>query len=853
MDFDFTQLSGSSQAQSPIDPIELFQNLPNLDGTHNDLWLGQGTALRDWHQDREQSDILVSLNTGAGKTVVGLIIAQSLINEGLKKVLYVCSTINLVEQTEEEAKRIGIDCTTRIYGGYSNNLFKTGKAFCITTYHALFSGINAFQSQNFPEAIIFDDAHVAESMLRQAFTLRIESRKKPQLFSSVAENFRAHFKEINIEERFRNAIDPDSSIYATALVAPNGLRDYKQQLLNIFRQYKVNEDDDLKFSYAWLADHIDACVAIFSSGVFELSPPFLPSLALDIFQLSRRRIYLSATLQSQTAFIRAFGRSPSKIIAPSNDAGNGERLIIFGESDKCNYDDSFVERVKGTWKVLISVPSNKQAQLWSNVAEILDRDNISLKLKEFKSSEAGAIVLVSRVDGIDLPHNACRVMIVNGLPFATSLLERYQWEYLHMGKLHATRVANRIAQLFGRINRGRNDYGVFLIEGKDIYDWLDNESNLVLLPPLLRKQISVGRRVQKHFNVSDHDTTIALMNKVFDRDGENTWISFYRTQVNQSDLDKDQISRHNNAEPAMVEATRGEAMYASEMWRHNPDLARGYLERTVENTTKFDPTMGGWHALWIGAALEQEGDIIGARRQYEAATRRLGVNMALPRLERNRASDRGIEFNAFGQFLRSNFDYDNDRNFNNARSDLFQQISLITNQVVEDPIKAANDAEEAVRLLGEMLGFCTSRPDGTNRRGPDVLWCDEKQTRQLGFELKTNKRSPAFYSKTKDIGQGYNHIGWMKNNYPTHVIIGLVFVGPSGKVDASADPSNNMSLCIPSKFIQIRDELFAIIDDLKNFNPLEREIEIMRVTQEAKWDIEEVFKRLATTPMPNLK
>lgn len=126
---DFSRLGSAKKAKASIDPIKIFEALPSLSGTPNDLWRGQDKALSDWHAVRAKSDVLISLNTGAGKTIVGLLIAQSLVNEELDNVIYVCSTIDLVRQTAAEAKRIGIDHTLRIKKAYSNDLFETGKAF----------------------------------------------------------------------------------------------------------------------------------------------------------------------------------------------------------------------------------------------------------------------------------------------------------------------------------------------------------------------------------------------------------------------------------------------------------------------------------------------------------------------------------------------------------------------------------------------------------------------------------------------------------------------------------------------------------------------------------------------------
>ena len=81
MTFDFSKLNPQPQTQRLIDPIALFQRLRVTDSSINDLWLAQGDALRGWNDKRTETDISISLNTGAGKTLVGLLIGQSLVNE----------------------------------------------------------------------------------------------------------------------------------------------------------------------------------------------------------------------------------------------------------------------------------------------------------------------------------------------------------------------------------------------------------------------------------------------------------------------------------------------------------------------------------------------------------------------------------------------------------------------------------------------------------------------------------------------------------------------------------------------------------------------------------------------------
>ena len=94
--------------------------------------------------------LAILLNTGAGKSIVGVLIAQSLVNEQIGPVVFACSTIDLVSQTARECDRLGIAYTKRVEGGFTNDLFEPGKAFCITTYQALFASITTFTGEKKP-------------------------------------------------------------------------------------------------------------------------------------------------------------------------------------------------------------------------------------------------------------------------------------------------------------------------------------------------------------------------------------------------------------------------------------------------------------------------------------------------------------------------------------------------------------------------------------------------------------------------------------------------------------------------------------------------------------------------------
>lgn len=829
---DFGSLGTSSHRKAPIDPIKLFESLPSLENTPNDLWRGQAEALSNWHTIRKNMDVLVSLNTGAGKTIVGLLMAQSLVNEGVENVIYVCSTIDLVKQTALEAQRIGIPCTTRVKKQFSNDLFETDKSFCITTYHALFNGHSVLRRKYFPGAVIFDDAHVAENILRDAFTIRIPSANNEELFNELAKLFEPHFTELGVAARFKASLSYGEQ--ATSFAAPRGVQQRAAQIYALFEKYNLRQDNQLTYAYEHIKDHIETCAVVFTRGVFEISPPFLPSLALDVFEQHVRRIYLSATLQSKTEFIRAFGRLPSKIVEPSNDAGNGERLIIDGRYVKDGFSKEYVRLVSEHKKIVIAVPTYLEAEKWSYIAAPPSTEHFSEMLDEFRKAATGAFVLVSRVDGIDLPHDTCRLMLMDGLPTGTSLIERYQWEFLRMNNVHAARVANRLAQLFGRINRGRNDYGIFLIEGTDLGVWLAKDRNVSLLPPLLQKQIMLGRSVQSGLNVDNTEAVSMAMDAVLNRD--KGWLDYYEREVKLGELDRDQIERAEIAEPVLLEATLAEAQYAALMWNRDYTGARRALELKIDKVASTDTPLGGWHSVWVGAAYDLEQDQGSANRYYCLARSRIGDAISLPRANYQTLQNSSYDLNSFALSLKSYLGYTSGGKCEEEITALKSELSMIDRGTPKQ-------AESAVRKLGELLGFRSTRPDNDEGTGPDVLWYCEESNTVVGFELKTNKKSPANYQK-KDIAQGHDHISWIEHNYSGSYRLGLLYVGPDGRADSKANPSQNMGLCTVETIVNLRDQVLAVMDDIMRSTPLERADTIEKVSILDEWKMKNLVRQL---------
>lgn len=103
-----------------VNPKEIFKSL-TLRGTIQNIWEPQAEALGTWFdKHREDSDVVIQMSTGGGKTLVGLLIAQSIVNETKGKVVYVCPTNQLVEQVASKAAECGITVATYMRGQWTN-------------------------------------------------------------------------------------------------------------------------------------------------------------------------------------------------------------------------------------------------------------------------------------------------------------------------------------------------------------------------------------------------------------------------------------------------------------------------------------------------------------------------------------------------------------------------------------------------------------------------------------------------------------------------------------------------------------------------------------------------------------
>ena len=105
MTLDWSRI-GTGAREPLLRPRDIYAALPNRPWPY--LRQEQGEVLEKWFARKDDHDVVIKQNTGGGKTVAGLLIAQSTLNEDVGKAVYLAPDTYLVTRVQEEAWRLGL-------------------------------------------------------------------------------------------------------------------------------------------------------------------------------------------------------------------------------------------------------------------------------------------------------------------------------------------------------------------------------------------------------------------------------------------------------------------------------------------------------------------------------------------------------------------------------------------------------------------------------------------------------------------------------------------------------------------------------------------------------------------------
>lgn len=764
---DFKKLRQSKNQPNVIEPLEIFRRLPKPSGI-NDLYISQAEVLKQWFDRRnDEQDLVIKLHTGGGKTLVGLLIAQSILNEHHEPVIYLAPTVQLVKQISQKAIEYNISAVEYEKNKDFSDDFLSGKSILICTYSALFNGLSKFGISGSAKehikaaAIILDDAHVSFSIVRDSFTLKVErTSKTEEIYTELVNVFRNDFDKLGKIGTLDDIISGTEN--ATTLEVPYwSWKEKCNQVRNLLKK----DQDNYKFVWSFIRDNFEYCHCLISTESFVITPIFPLVDMIPVFQSCPRRIFMSATISDDSSIVKTFNADSNSVAKPitSNSlAGVSERMILVPELMPFDIDDlrSMLKKM-ATWAAkerkvgtVILVSSGVKADPWHNTAKFADStEMVATCVKQLQDKEScGPFIFANRYDGIDLPDSSCRLLILDGLPRGSSEYDRYRINIFGDGDELMATAAQKIEQGMGRGARGAGDYCVVVLTGKDLTAWFARSSNLKFLTQSTRAQFEMGMEISK--SIADRKDLTETIIRCFDRDRD--WTEYHAetladlTEINQ----EDSIS----LKQAHVE-------------RKAFSLIRsGYFENAINKLTEFceKPKNSKNEALdkkSIGWVYQ-----IAARSAYYWGNKELSQKLQEHAFSKNsnllrpQIAPPYIKITIPG--IQAKNIIDKIDNFSHRRGYLSHFDLTVSNLA---PEVSSNQFEQALADLGSILGFHVQRPDQKYSVGPDVLWLLSEDI-GLVIEAKSRKKQSNSLNKI-ELGQLLNAVEWFKTEYPKYQYI----------------------------------------------------------------------------------
>jgi len=794
----FSRLTPST-SQASLEPRDIFMALPAKDKSYGYPRDVQTEVWKQWFAKRDEKNVIIKMNTGSGKTVVGLTILQSCLNEGKGPAVYIVPDNYLVQQVCSEAKKLGIHvaCDTfdmngnRIDRGEDDYHFKTGKAILVANIHKLVNGKSVFglrQSGNVQiGSIIVDDVHACLDTIEQQHTISIEPNHP--LYTQIVSLFSQH-REVADSQSFIDIMekrDPRFSYLVPFWV-------WQAECVNAYNLITMPEhakEPFVLFNLPLLRDNWKTCNCVVSARGIELTLKGIPISKISSFEQANRRIFMSATLADDSVFVSAIGLKPtdiSNIITPEKANDIGERLILFPKHLNSRITDEHVKQilvsVAKRFNVVVIVPSFDRLSFWADAQpqQILSsRDkNIESGVAKLKGDTlVGLTILVNKYDGIDLPDESCRILVLDGLPIMRSEYDIAIQGMNPNDKRICREQIQKIEQGMGRGVRSNNDYCVVVFMGDKLADAIVNQHGDQFFGSATYEQLNLSRQLWEQLMETskkpDVNEVFSLAKYTMERNPE--WVTASKSilaaveYAKMADVDSLVVAMRNAFERECLERY-DEAFSIIEAEKNKTDdpKAKGLLMQYMAEYKNFS-----------NPAQAQE-LLLSARNLNPLVLKPIrGIQFEKLQCSPNGQAAYAIKYMT-DNGLRGN-DY------------TLRVCSILNSLIFSD--NPANRFEQALKDTASIIGICSSRPEEEyGGVAPDNLFALGNSEYAI-IECKSRTTTEAI--SKHDCNQLLGSIQWFKNHYIDGSLIHYpIMIHNSNEFSSAASPSDDIRIMTPT-------------------------------------------------------
>mgnify|MGYP000427698204 FL=1 len=806
---DFKKKIALKSKSKITNPIELYNTLDRK-SIAGPLRPVQEYALNEWYNNRkDERDLIVKLHTGEGKTLIGLLMLQSALNLGEGPCIYVCPNIYLVGQVCGEAQKFGIPFCIIDKNNTIPNEFLLGEKILITHAHKLFNGKSIFGiGNNFTKTgtIILDDSHACIDVLKDAFTITITKDKNESIYSRIL----SLFSDDLIEQGEGSYFDIKAGEYETFMMVPYWAWNSKRiELLSILSEYSsVNE---IQFVWPLMKDKIIEYSCFVSGSKVEIAPYNINVEQFGTFSRAKRRILMSATTQEDIFFVKGLDFSRDAVSSPivyPQLRWSGEKMMLMPSSIDENCDRDLVATKFASMKpkkigIVAIVSNTKRANYYNKLGAKFPKNNQELfsVIDDLRKGNFGnTVVINNRYDGIDLPDESCRILIMDSMPFLNNYSDRYEEKCCPNSEIINKKIAQKIEQGIGRAVRGEKDYCAILVIGSDIEKFMRGVLTRKYFSAQTQKQIEIGFEVAKMAKeeIREDDPSMkqifSLIDQILKRD--EGWKEYYNTEMDgiiQENIENRIYDRY-------VEENKLEKLFSQGEYELAVERTQNFIDKFIHNDLEK-----GWY-------LEQM-----ARYAYmysEEKSERL-QKTAFKKNSQLLKPKEGVMYSKIS-FLNENRMLRFRKNI--SKYDSFEEFNLHINEVIEN-LSFGVDAEKfesSLKKLGEFLGYVSQRPDKEIRKGPDNLWCVSNK-KYVFFECKSEVDDNRNAIKKSEAGQFNNHCGWFKDEYGDLVDVLRIMIIPTRKLAHDADFSEKVFVMRRKGLKKLKDNLKKFVKEIKKY------------------------------------
>jgi hypothetical protein len=782
MALDFTKLNAGAGAKQ-TDPRKIFTTLKR-DARFKRPLDEQADVLDAWHQRRTSKDLTIKMNTGGGKTVVGLLCLQSSLNENVKPAVYITPDSFLVRQVLDEAQALGIPATD----DEKNPDFLAGRSILIANVHKLFNARSVFgvgQRKIAVGAVVIDDAHACLAVVHDQFS--IVSEAGSAVYDGLMELFEQDLKV----QSPSGLLDLKAGDPSVVMRVPYWAWQSRQDdVLALLHANKGTQE--LEWSWPLLSDCIPLCICVFGGRHLEITPHFVPVDRIPSFASAQRRIYMTATLADDSILVSHFQADPKEVAKPIRPKGGGDigdRMILAPQEINPDYSiEEIRDLIAGVAKsvnAVVIVPSRKRADFWKDVAEqVLDKDSIHAGVDRLRSKHVGLSVFINKYDGIDLPGAACELLVIDGLPEVSGLGERLDSALLDGTKRQLVRQIQRIEQGMGRGVRSSDDHCVVLLLGGKLTQRIHQPEAEGMFSSATQAQITLGKAVAQQVRGKPISELLPILKLCLDQNDD--WVQAGRNAlvsaptIQDAPVDQNQVNLRAAFDAARIGRYDVAIQKAQEAVNSTEDRQlKGYLKEQLAEYTNFE-----------NPAKAQELQLSSLTLNPRLLRPIAGVTYHKLSAPTGGQSFAAVQF--MTRFLEGN--------------DLIIWVNGLLDDL--DWGEAGSKRFEAAMMdLGLFLGFGSERPEDKVGKGPDNLWA-LGGLNYLVIECKSGAVQAEKISKA-DTNQLNGSIVWFGEKYDKTCSMTPILVHPKTIFEHASSPHPDIRIVNGAGLKKLRDAVRA--------------------------------------------